>query len=91
MNVGTDVLGTMANTLIFAYIGLRITLLMTLAGTSILSGSKIEIMNAETVAAEALRLLAGSVGLVLTIPITAFAAASWDKITGFLGFGGRSA
>ena len=91
MNVGTDVLGTMANTLIFAYIGLRITLLMTLAGTSILSGSKIEIMNAETVAAEVLRLLAGSVGLVLTIPITAFAAASWDKIASFLGFGGRSA
>ena len=91
MNVGTDVLGTMTNTLIFAYIGLRITLLMTLAGTSILSGSKIEIMNAETVAAEALRLLAGSVGLVLTIPITALAAASWDKIAGFLGFGGRSA
>ena len=90
MNVGTDVLGTMANTLIFAYLGLRIMLLMALAGTSILSGSKMEIMSAETVAAEVLRLLAGSVGLVLVIPITAVAAASWDRITGFLGFGGRS-
>ena len=90
MNVGTDVLGTMANTLIFAYLGLRIMLLMTLAGTHILSGSKVEIMSAETVAAEVLRLLAGSVGLVLTIPITAVAAASWDRIAGFLGFGGRS-
>jgi len=91
MNVGTDVLGTMTNTLIFAYLGLRITLLMTLAGTHILSGSKIEIMSTETVAAEILRLLAGSIGLVLTIPITAVAAASWDRITGFLGLGGRSA
>jgi len=91
MNVGTDVLGTMANTLIFAYLGLRVMLLMTLAGTSIFSGSKVEIMNAETIAAEVLRLLAGSIGLVLTIPITAIAAASWDRITGFLGFGGRSA
>ena len=47
-------------------------------------------MSTETIAAEALRLLAGSIGLVLTIPITALAAASWDRITGFLGFGGRS-
>jgi len=90
MNVGTDVLGTMANTLIFAYLGLRIMLLMTLAGTHILAGSKVEIMSAETLAAEALRLLAGSVGLVLTIPITAVVAASWDRIADFLGFGGRS-
>lgn len=88
MNVGTDVLGTMANTLIFAYLGLRIMLVMALAGTSILSGSKIELMNTETIAAEILRLLAGSIGLVLTIPITALVAASWDRITGFLGFGG---
>jgi uncharacterized membrane protein len=90
MNVGTDVLGTMANTLIFAYLGLRIVLLMTLAGTHILSGSKVEIISAETVSAEILRILAGSIGLVLTIPITALAAAMWDNITDFLGLGGRS-
>ena len=89
MNVGTDVLGTMANTLIFAYLGLRILLVMTLAGTTIISGSKIEIMSTETVSAEILRLLAGSIGLVLTIPITALVAASWDKIINFLGFGRR--
>lgn len=91
MNVGTDVLGTMANTLPFAYVGLRLTLLMTFAGTSIFSGSKLEIMSVEPLAAEALRILAGSIGLVLTIPITAVAAAYWDKIAGFLGFGGGSA
>ena len=91
MNVGTDVMGTMANTLIFAYLGLRLILLMTLAGTSILSGSKLEMMSMETVSAELLRLLAGSIGLVLTIPITAVAAASWDRVIGFLGLGGRSA
>jgi len=91
MNVGTDVMGTMANTLIFAYLGLRLILLMTLSGTSIVSGSKMEIVSTETVSAEILRLLAGSIGLVLTIPITAIAAASWDKAVGFLGLGGRSA
>lgn len=90
MNVGTDVLGTMANTLIFAYLGLKLILVMTFAGTSIISGSKMEILSAETVSAEILRLLAGSIGLVLTIPITAFVAASWDEVLGFFGFGGRS-
>jgi len=87
MNVGTDLLGTMSNTLIFAYLGLRIILLMTFAGTSIFSGSKIEILSAETISAEILRLLAGSIGLVLTIPITAIVAASWDRILGLMGFG----
>jgi len=90
MNVGTDVLGTMANTLIFAYLGLRLILVMTLAGTSIIAGNKLAVINTETVSAEILRLLAGSIGLVLIIPITAMVAASWDKITRFLGFGGRS-
>ncbi|MBD3184958.1 hypothetical protein GF312_21930 [Candidatus Poribacteria bacterium] len=90
MNVGTDVLGTMANTLIFAYVGLRLMLIMTLAGTNILAGGKLEILSTETVAAEILRLLAGSIGLVLTIPITAFAAAWWDEIMSVLGFGGKT-
>lgn len=89
MNVGTDLIGTMSNTLIFAYMGLRIILLLTFWGTNIFSGSKIEILNTETLSAEMLRLLAGSVGLVLTIPITAITAAFWDKIVGFLGFNGR--
>ena len=80
----------MANTLVFAYLGLRLILLMTFAGTSIVSGSTMEVMSAETVSAEILRLLAGSIGLVLTIPITAVVAASWDKVTGFLKPGGRS-
>lgn len=91
MSVGTDVLGTMANTLIFAYLGLRLILIMAVVGTSILSDNKIELISVETVAAEILRLLAGTIGLVLTIPITAVVAASWDKITGFIGFGGRAA
>jgi uncharacterized membrane protein len=87
MSVGTDLLGTITNTLIFAYLGLRLILLMTFAGTTIFTGSKIEILNTETISAELLRLLAGSIGLVLTIPITATVSALWDKIVGFLGIG----
>lgn len=86
MNVGTDLIGTMSNTLIFAYMGLRIILFLTFWGTNIFSGSKIEILSTETISAEMLRLLAGSIGLILTIPITAIASAFWDKIVTFLGF-----
>jgi len=60
---------------------------MTFSGTSIISGNKMEIINTETLSAEILRMIAGSIGLVLTIPITAFVASVWDKIVGFLGFG----
>jgi uncharacterized membrane protein len=87
MSVGTDLLGTITNTLIFAYLGLRLILLMTFAGTTIFTGSKIEILSTETISAELLRVLAGSIGLVLTIPITATVSALWDKIVGFLGIG----
>lgn len=87
MSVGTDLLGTITNTLVFAYLGLRLILLMTFYGTTIFSGSKMEIINTETLSAEILRMLAGSIGLVLTIPITAFVSAIWDKIMRFIGFG----
>jgi uncharacterized membrane protein len=46
-----------------------------------------EMINTETLSAEILRMLAGSIGLVLTIPITAYIAAVWDKIVGFFGIG----
>lgn len=85
MSVGTDLLGTITNTLVFAYLGLRLILLMTFAGTSIFTGGKLEILSTETISAEMLRILAGSIGLVLTIPITAIISALWDKIFGFLG------
>jgi uncharacterized membrane protein len=87
MSVGTDLLGTITNTLIFAYLGLRLILVMTFAGTSIFTGSKIEILSTETISAELLRVLAGSIGLVLTIPVTAVVSALWDKIFGVLGIG----
>ena len=87
MDVGKDLLGTITNTLIFAYLGLRVILIMTFAGTSIFTGSKIEILSTETISAEIIRIFAGSIALVLTIPITATVAAFWDKIVGLLGIG----
>ena len=72
MNVGRDVMGTMSNTLILAYTGSALPLLLLLIANK-MSFSKI--MNLEMIAGEIIRALAGSIGLVLCIPVTAAIAA----------------
>lgn len=72
MNVGKDIMGTMANTLILAYAGgAMYVILMMVSYTTVIS----EIINQDIVAAEILKALAGSIGLIVTIPITAVVAA----------------
>ena len=68
MNVGQDVMGTMTNTLILAYTGSSIPLLLLFMAyeTSI-----IKILNLDVIATEVVRSLAGSIGLVAAIPLTA--------------------
>ncbi|MDR7857479.1 YibE/F family protein [Tissierella sp.] len=68
MNVGKDVMGTMTNTLILAYTGSSIPLLLLFMAYET---SLTEIMNLDIIATEVIRSLSGSIGLVLTIPITA--------------------
>lgn len=71
MNVGKDVMGTMVNTLILAYAGSSIPmLLLFMAYETELS----KVFNLDVVATEVVRSMAGSIGLILTIPITAFIA-----------------
>lgn len=69
MNVGKDVMGTMTNTLILAYTGSSIPLLLVFMAYET---SLIEIINLDIIATEVIRSLSGSIGLVMTIPITAF-------------------
>lgn len=71
MNVGKDIMGTMTNTLILAYAGSSIPILLIFMAyeTSIT-----KIMNLDIIATEIVRSLSGSIGLVLTIPITALVA-----------------
>lgn len=68
MNVGRDVMGTMSNTLVLAYTGSALPLLLLFMAhkTSI---SKV--VNLDLIATEIIRALTGSIGLILTIPITA--------------------
>ncbi|HFL3828433.1 TPA: YibE/F family protein [Clostridioides difficile] len=68
MNVGKDIMGTMTNTLILAYTGSSIPLLLLFMAYET---SMIKIINLDIIATEIVRSLAGSIGLVLTIPLTA--------------------
>jgi uncharacterized membrane protein len=72
MNVGRDVMGTMSNTLILAYTGSALPLLLLLIANNM---SLSKILNMEMIAVEAVRALAGSIGLVLCIPLTALISA----------------
>ncbi|MER2063384.1 MAG: YibE/F family protein [Alkalibacterium sp.] len=68
MNVGKDIMGTMANTLILAYIGSMIPLLLLFTAYQ---EPFISIINMDLIATEVVRALSGSIGLILSIPITA--------------------
>lgn len=71
LNVGRDVVGTMSNTLMLAYVGAATPLLLLVTGHHM---SWLKIFNMELVATEVVRVLAGSIGLVAAVPVTAFLA-----------------
>lgn len=71
MNVGRDVMGTMANTLILAYTGGALPLILIFMAYDM---PFLKIINLDLIATEIVRALTGSVGLILAIPITSLAA-----------------
>lgn len=71
MNVGRDIMGTMSNTLILAYTGGALPLLLLFMAYNT---PGIRIFNAEMIATEIVRAVAGSVGLIFSVPITAVIA-----------------
>lgn len=70
MNVGKDILGSMINTLILAYFGSSLILSLLIADSDPIFWS---VLNDPMIAAEILRGIAGTAGLLLTVPVTAFA------------------
>lgn len=67
MNIGRDVIGTMTNTLILAYVGGSITLILLFLACNM---NLQEILNKEVIAQEIISAIAGSMGVVFTVPIT---------------------
>lgn len=69
MNIGKDVMGSMSNTLILAYAGGSIHMMLLLRAFKV---PMLEILNMDFMASEIIRAIAGSIGLVCAIPLTAF-------------------
>lgn len=72
LNIGRLVVGTMSTTLLLAYSGGYITLMMTFAAQGV---SPVDFLNNPYVASEAVKTLVGSFGLVLVAPFTALVGA----------------
>lgn len=75
LTVGRDIMGTMANTLILAYVSVSLPLLLLYYD---FGGSFFGFINFDFVADEIIRSLAGSMGLIASIPITAFVSAYFE-------------
>jgi uncharacterized membrane protein len=73
MNVGKDMIGTMANTIILVYIGTALPLLILAANAPFY-----KLVNLNSIATEIIAAFVGSIGIVLCVPITAL-------ITAYLG------
>lgn len=77
MNVGRDIMGTMSNTLILAYSGSSLPLMLLIAAQP--QTSMMRIFNLNMIVTEIARALTGSIGLICAIPLTAFITAALLK------------
>lgn len=67
INIGRDMIGTMSNTLILAYVGGSLGLVMIIYAYSY---QMHQILNMYSIAIEIMRGVAGTIGIILTVPIT---------------------
>ena len=72
MEIGRDHITSMTNTLILVYTGASLPLLLMFTKSSM---GNSEVLNAEIIAAEIVRTLVGSIGLIISVPISTFLAA----------------
>lgn len=71
--IGRDMLGTMANTLVLAYIGSSLTSVLLLVSYN--AGIE-QVINKEMIISEILQAIAGSMGMLLTLPLTSAVCAT---------------
>lgn len=78
LNIGTDHIAAMVNTLLLAYVGGAMPLMLAF---TIYQESLLRRINREPIAEEIVRTLAGSAGLVLAVPITGLIASLLARLT----------
>ena len=76
MVVGKDHITSMVNTLVLAYAGAAMPLMLIFVNNPHPFG---EIINYEMIAEEIIRTLVGSIALILAVPISSFIAANWKR------------
>lgn len=78
LNIGRDIMGTMTNTLILAYIGTGFTEVLLLVANNY---NPLELINREVVVMQLTQSIIGSMGLLFTIPFTGLVCAAlfYDK------------
>lgn len=72
MNIGRDAMGTMANTLILAFAGNSLNMMIMIYSYGV---SFQQLMNTDFVAIEIIRAIAGSMGIVFTVPVVSAVSA----------------
>ncbi len=72
IRIGREHIGALVNTLAIAYVGVALPLLLLIATGS--DGNLAFMLNSEVFATEIIRILIGSIGLVLAVPITTLIA-----------------
>lgn len=65
MNIGRDAMGTMANTLVLAYVGGSLNMMVLIYSYGV---SFTQLVNTDFVAIELIRAMAGSIGIIGTVP-----------------------
>lgn len=79
INIGSDIIGTMVNTLILAYVGSSfITIILLTIQDS--EYPLIRLLNFEFIATEILRALCGSIGILVAVPATTYFFSIFNSI-----------
>ena len=73
MNIGKDMIGTMSNTLIFAFAGNALATMLSLTAYGVQAS---QLLNSNYIALESAQGLCGTGGVILTVPIASAAAAA---------------
>lgn len=75
--IGTSHIASMTNTLFLAYAGVSLPLLILFVSGQSSFGNWTQALNTELIATEIVRALAGSIGLILSVPIATLISSWW--------------
>lgn len=82
MNIGRDAMGTMANTLILAFAGTSLNMMILIYSYHI---PYLQLLNTDYVAIEIISAICGSMGIIVTVPLVAWISSvlcKWHKTIG---------